>query len=186
VSDPAPAGAPVVPGVGTLFLAFLAIGATTFGGGVVAYLREVLVSRRRWLDDEEFLTALEISETLPGLNSVNMAILVGDRLRGVPGALVAFLGMTLPGTAVVLALGLAYASHGETPAIAGVLAGVGAAAAGLLTAVAIQLGRRQLTRLPDVLIIAAACIAVGGLRVSLVLVLLALGPIAVWWYRPRP
>jgi chromate transporter len=168
-----------------LFLTFLTIGATTFGGGVVAYLREFLVSRRRWLDDDGFLAALEISETLPGLNSVNMAILVGDRLRGVWGALAALVGMTLPGTVVVFALGFLYASHGATPAVAGVLAGVGAAATGLLAAVAIQLGRRQLTRFPDVLIIAIACVAAGGLRVPLVLVLLTLGSLAVWWYRPQ-
>jgi chromate transporter len=180
-----PPGPPRGPGIAGLFLTFLTIGATTFGGGVVAYLREVLVSRRRWLDDDGFLAALEISETLPGLNSVNMAILVGDRLRGVAGALAAFVGMTLPGTVAVFALGFLYASHGATPAVAGVLDGVGAAAAGLLAAVAIQLGRRQLTRFPDALIVAIACLAVGGLRLSLVLVLLTLGPFAVWWYRPR-
>ncbi|HVQ75916.1 MAG TPA: chromate transporter [Candidatus Binatia bacterium] len=183
---PIPAeSAPAPPGMGTLFLTFLVLGGTTFGGGVVAYLREVLVTRRRWIDDEEFLTALEISQALPGLNAVNMAILVGDRLRGVRGAVAAGLGITLPGTAVVFVLGLLYASHGETPAVAGVLAGVGAAAAGLLAAVAVQLGRRQLTQLPDAIIVAIACVAVGGFRVSLVVILLTLAPIAVWWYRPR-
>lgn len=185
MSDPIDPPVALAPSVGQLFFTFLVIGATTFGGGVVAYLREILVSQRRWLDDDDFLTGLEIAETMPGLNSVNMAILVGDRLRGVAGALAATAGMTLPGTAVVFALGLLYGAHGETPRVAGVLAGVGAAAAGLLAAVAIQLGRRQLALFPDVAIVAAACIAVGVMRWSLVLVLLTLGPIAVWLYRPR-
>lgn len=46
---------------------FLYIGATSFGGGVVAYLREHLVERQKWLDEDQFLAALEIGETVPGL-----------------------------------------------------------------------------------------------------------------------
>jgi chromate transporter len=68
-----------------IFLEFLLIGATSFGGGVVAYLRSGLVAKRHWLDDKEFLELLSISQTLPGLNATNMATLVGDRLGGVAG-----------------------------------------------------------------------------------------------------
>ena len=69
-----------------LFRTFLVLGATSFGGGGVASLREALVTERGWLDDEEFLGALEPSQTLPGLNATNMSVIVGDRLRGLPGA----------------------------------------------------------------------------------------------------
>ena len=44
-----------------------------------------MVSEAKWLDDEAFLDALEISETLPGLNAVNMRVIIGDNLRGIPG-----------------------------------------------------------------------------------------------------
>src|SRR5215470_1061386 len=91
----AAASAPSPVSLGELFRTFLVIGATSFGGGVVAYLRENLVTGRRWLDDQEFLAALEISQTLPGLNATNMSIIVGEKLCGVPGAIIAFLGMTL-------------------------------------------------------------------------------------------
>src|SRR5215469_7581878 len=79
-----------------IFLDFLLIGATSFGGGVVAYLRNSLVTKRAWLDDKAFVELLSISQSLPGLNSTNMAVLVGDRLRGIPGALAAIVGMCLP------------------------------------------------------------------------------------------
>ena len=52
-----------------IFREFLLIGATSFGGGVVAYLRNGLVTRRQWLDDKEFVELLSISQTLPGLNA---------------------------------------------------------------------------------------------------------------------
>src|SRR6516162_4243287 len=68
--------------VAEIFGAFLMIGATSFGGGVVAYLRDSLVAKHRWLDDKTFVELLSISQTLPGLNATNMAVLVGDRLRG--------------------------------------------------------------------------------------------------------
>src|ERR1700687_5428727 len=72
-----------------IFLEFLLIGATSFGGGVVAYLRSGLVGKREWLNDEEFVELLAISQSLPGLNATNMAILVGDKLRGIYGAIAA-------------------------------------------------------------------------------------------------
>ena len=72
------------PTLWRLFWVFLVMGATSIGGGVVGYLRAGLVARERWLDDQGFVELLSISQTLPGLNATNMAILVGDRLRGAP------------------------------------------------------------------------------------------------------
>jgi chromate transporter len=171
--------------LGTIFRTFLVIGATSFGGGVVAYLREALVRGRRWLDDEQFLAALEVSQTIPGLVAVNVSIIVGDRLRGLPGALVAFAGMTGPGTLAVTALGILYAAHGRNPALAEILRGVSAAAVGLLLFVTLQIGRRALRAPTDVVIALAACIGVGVFHLSLVAVLAVLGPLSVWHHRPR-
>ena len=56
--------------LGAIFRTFFAAGAISFGGGVVAYLREYVVHQQKWMDDEAFLDALELGETLPGLNSV--------------------------------------------------------------------------------------------------------------------
>src|ERR1700682_1708843 len=69
----------------TLFGVFFYIGAPSFGGGVVAYLREHLVSRRKWLDEDHFLASLEIGQTVPGLVSTNVSVIVGSHLRGVGG-----------------------------------------------------------------------------------------------------
>jgi chromate transporter len=102
-----------------IFFTFLAIGATSFGGGVVAYLRNSLVTAKGWLDEPQFLAALEISQTLPGLNATNMSVIVGDRLRGPRGAIAGFLGMTLPGGIVIFALGIAYSWVCQVEQLAG-------------------------------------------------------------------
>ena len=60
-----------------IFIEFLIIGATSFGG-VVPYLRNSLILKRHWVDDKEFVQLLSISQSLPGLNATNMAILVGE------------------------------------------------------------------------------------------------------------
>jgi len=168
---------PAVPLV-EIFLAFLFIGASSFGGGVVAHLRSMLVARKKWLDDEQFISALGISQTLPGLNATNMSVIVGDRLCGTAGAAAAFLGMTLPGSIVVLALGVLYASHSGNAGINAALVGVAAASVGLLAAVTFQIGQRL--RLPlDLSIAATTVILISFLHVPLPIVLLTMGPLSV-------
>lgn len=168
-----------------IFLTFLAIGATSFGGGVVAYLRASLVTKKGWLDDEGFLAALEISQALPGLNATNMSVIVGDRLRGVPGATVAFLGMTLPGAILVFLLGFFYASNAGNSMVNAALKGVGAASVGLLLAVTLQIGHKQLERRLDVFLVALTLVLISFVKVPLLYVLITVGPLAVFLYRPR-
>jgi len=167
-----------------IFTTFFTAGAISFGGGVVAYLREYVVHEHKWLDDEGFLDALELSETLPGLNSVNMSVIIGDRLRGVIGAALAVAGLLLPGMVVIMTLGVLWSSQRHNPYLRPVLVGVAASAVGLLTTVTLQLGHRQFTRLADLLFIGATFVAVSILKISLVIVLLTLGPLAIWYYRP--
>ena len=172
-------------GLGAVFRLFFMAGALSFGGGVVAYLREYIVAGAHWLDDEEFLGALEISETLPGLISVNLAVVIGDNMRGIPGAAAAVLGMMLPGTVMVMTLGILWQEHRHNEKLIRFLIGVAAAAVGMLLTVALRLGHKQLTHLPDLLIVLATFLAMSIFHFSLLTVLVVLGPLAVWLYRPK-
>jgi len=168
-----------------IFVAFLFIGATSFGGGVVAYLRDRLVGRYHWFDDESFLELLSISQTLPGLNATNMAVLAGDRLRGLPGAVVAILGICLPGALIMYVAGMTYRDIGDSTPGTAILKGVAAAAVGLILATTVQLGRKSLHHLPDLVFMALTVIGVNLLHQSVPSVLLVVGALAVFWYRPR-
>ena len=137
------------------------------------------------MDEDEFLSALEISQTLPGLNATNMSVLVGDRLRGTIGAVVALLGMTLPGTIVMFTLGILYGQHSHRPMVGAALAGVAAAAVGLLLATTIQIGRRELSGVVDLVLMIATCLAISVFHWSLLTTLGAIAPLAILWYRPR-
>lgn len=180
-----PAGAtkrPKAP-LGEIFLTFLIIGATSFGGGTFAYLHNSLVLKKNWLTEDDFLAALSVSEALPGLNAANMSIIVGDRLRGIPGAFIAFLGMTLPGALFILALAVIYASHHDNPWVEKALIGVGAASVGLLASIALQLGKKQFSHALDLVVIAVTVVMISFLHISLVWVLLTVGPVAYLLFR---
>lgn len=173
------------PSVLQIFLEFLIIGATSFGGGVVAYLRNSLVNKRAWLDDKGFVELLAISQSLPGLNSTNMAILTGDRLCGLAGALAGIVGICLPGGLLMFAVGMVYHQHGDHALATAALKGVAAAAVGLILATAVQLGKKSLEHTADAVFVVVTVLGVNRLHQSVLTVLVAVGLIATIWYRPR-
>ena len=169
-----------------IFTGFLMIGATSVGGGLVAYLRRGLVAKRGWVDDPTFVQMLSISEALPGLNGTNIAILAGDRLRGARGAIAAIVGICLPGALIMFAVALGYHAHGDRPVVSAMLATITAAAVGLVFSVTVQLGQNMLKRISDFGFVALTVLLVHWLHLSILFVLLGVGAFAIWWYRPRP
>src|SRR5262249_47703712 len=165
-----------------IFRVFLLIGATSFGGGVMAYLRSSLVEKHGWLDDEGFVQLLALSQSLPGLNSTNMAVLVGDRLRGSLGALVAIAGICLPGAVLIFFVGMLHRQHGARPLVTAAFHGVTAAAVGLVAAVALQIGRKVLTRVDDLAFVVLAAIGVSVLHQSVLIVLFVVSAAPPPWH----
>ncbi len=174
-----------LPSVMDVFVTFLVIGATSFGGGVVAYLRNALVSKKKWLDDKEFLELMSISNTLPGLNATNMSILAGDRLRGTVGAVAAMIGMCLPGLIFMTAAGILYGEHGNRPIVTAMLKGVAAAAVGLIAATWYQIGKKTVRGFYDAFFILAAVVCINHFKLSVPVVLLAVGALAIFANRPH-
>lgn len=168
-----------------LFKEFLVIGAVSFGGGIMAYERFLLIEKRKWLTVDEFMATLAISQTMPGLNSVNIAVLAGDRLRGTSGAVAAAFGLILPGMIFVLIAGVAYSAGEDHPLVNMLLAGVAAGATGLLTSVTYKIGNQHFKRLKSIAIIAATFVLMSFLKLSLVWVIVIMGPLALFMYRPR-
>jgi chromate transporter len=119
------------------------------------------------------------------LNSTNMSVIVGRKLRGPAGALVAVLGMVLPGAVIVTALGFAYVALRHDPKVAVILTGVAAAAVGLLLQVTLKIGWKQLIRPEDLLFVVVVFVLVGVFHVSLLVTLVTLAPLAIWMNRPR-
>ena len=167
-----------------IFWQFLIVGATSFGGGIVAYLKELLVTRHRWVDSDEFIVMLSISQTMPGLNSVNIAILMGDRLRGALGACAAATGLLLPGGLIVLGIGLLYGINSDHPLANYVLGGVASAAAALLATVTWNLGERTFKKRKSLALVVLTFVLMSIVKWPLYLVLAVVLPLALFIYRP--
>lgn len=86
-----------------LFLAFLEIGAVSFGGGygMLALIRETVITNS-WLTESEFLNFLAVSESTPGPIAVNMATFIGASQGGILGSFLATLGVVLPSFLIIL------------------------------------------------------------------------------------
>ena len=167
-----------------VFIQFLMIGAISFGGGIIAYERILLVEKRKWLSPDDFMGYLAISQTMPGLNSVNLAVLSGDHLRGVRGAISATIGLILPGSLFVLAIGIAYAKNTDHPLANLILAGIAAAACGLLAAITYRIGDQHWKHLKSLIIIVVTFCLMSIVKLSLPLVLLIMAPVCLYLYRP--
>ena len=168
-----------------LFWQFMVIGAVSFGGGIIAYEQILLVEKKKWLDLDDFMATLAISQTMPGLNSVNMAVLTGDRLRGILGAIAAGLGLILPGAAFVLIVGIAYMAKPDHPIANLLLAGIAAGATGLLAAITYKIGQGHLRHIISCVIIITTFVLMSIFKLPLAIVLLIMAPVALFIYRPR-
>jgi chromate transporter len=167
-----------------VFLEFLIIGATSFGG-VVPYLRSNLVTKRKWLDDKEFVEMLSISQSLPGLNATNMAVQVGEKLCGFAGSVAAVIGICLPGGVLMYFVGIFYRIHGDHPWSTAALKGVTAAAVGLILWTVLDLSKRALAHSWDLIFVVATAVAVEGFHWSVPRALLIMGAIAILFHAPR-
>jgi chromate transporter len=129
---------------------------------------------------EEFNEAFAVSQFLPGANVVNLAVIFGGRLHGAAGAAVALAGLLIPPVTIVLILGALYGRYGDVDALQRVLAGLAAAAAGLIGAMVIKMSAPLLREgVPALAVAAAGFVAVGFLRYPLPLVLIVLAPLSI-------
>jgi chromate transporter len=176
----------IIPTVPDLFLGFVKIALSGFGG-VLAWARRVIVAERRWMTADEFNELFALCQFLPGPNIVNFSIIYGFRVRGASGAAAAVLGLLGPPTALMIVLGSLYSRYGALPEVRGALIGLAAAAAGLLISTAVSMAEPLPRKgIGSVLIAGAALVAVGVLQWPLLVVLVVLVPlsIALAWRRP--
>jgi chromate transporter len=168
-----------------LFLIFLRLGCTSFGGPIahLGYLRHEFVERRRWLDDEAYADLVALCQFTPGPASSKIGIALGASQAGIAGGIAAWLGFTLPSAAIMVAFGYGLQVMGEGEA--GWLHGLKIAAVAVVTQAVWSMGRNLC---PDRLrasfaILAALLILVWSSAISQIAAIAA-GGIAGWRLLP--
>lgn len=91
-----------------LFWSFFKIGGFTFGGGwaMISLIEKEIVDRRKWIDRQEFLDLLAVSQSLPGILAVNISVAVGDKLRGMRGSVAAAVGTIILPFLIILGIAI--------------------------------------------------------------------------------
>jgi len=154
-------------------------------GGVIPWARWMVVERKGWLTPHEFNEVMTLSQMLPGGNIVNMAVILGHRYQGLPGALASVFGLVAAPFGIVIVMAMVYDRIRDFEGVGATLEAVSAAAVGLIVAMALKM-LSTLKEEPAALAIAAISFTgIGLLRLPLISTLFVLGPLSVAfaWYR---
>ncbi|HEY7318070.1 MAG TPA: chromate efflux transporter [Candidatus Binatia bacterium] len=180
--------APTRPSLGSLFLSFLKLGATAFGGpAMVPYIGKMAVERNGWIDDRTFRDGVALCQTIPGATAMQTAAYVGFRARGVSGATASFVGFGLPAFLLMIGLSVFYArTHALAPVVA-VFNGLAAVVVAIVANATVMFGKTFLKDLRAVgIALIAAILFALGVSPILVIVLAALAGLVVSDESPPP
>ena len=176
------------PRFGEALRFWLLLGCISFGGpaGQIAIMHNELVDKRRWIDEEPFLRALNFCMLLPGPEAMQLATWLGWRLHGVRGGIAAGMLFVLPAALLMGLLSWVYLSWQSLPVMSGVVFGLQAAVLGIIVHAAERIGGRVL-KTPFAVVLALVALAAISLRVPFPLLLIAAA--ASGWFalkfRPR-
>ncbi len=161
------------------FRVFARIGLLSFGGpaGQIALMHRELVEQRSWLDEQEYLRALNFCMLLPGPEAMQLATYAGWRLHGVKGGLMAGLLFVLPGAAVVLVITVLYSLFGRLPLVEAAFFGIKAAVLAIVIEALLRVSKRALKLRVHWIIATLAFFALFVFAVPFPLVIAAAGTV---------
>lgn len=160
------------------------VGLFSFGGGLTAWFHREVVQVRGWMTDDEFFSGYSLAQILPGVNSTNMAVYIGQHLRGAIGSTTALLGLLTGPFVIVIAAAAVYHHLVALPGFPAIMAGVAAAAVGMMFRLGMTSARGGLRHIPSLLVLVATFIAIGIMQWPLLPVLAVLAPLSIalsWW-----
>ena len=163
------------PVLTNLFLSFLKLGATAFGGpAMVPYIGRLAVEQEKWLDDSTFRDGVALCQTIPGATAMQTAAYVGFRARGVAGAAASFIGFGLPAFLLMIGLSAFYARSHTLPPVVSVFNGLQTIVVAIVANATLSFGK-TLKGFKDVIVaVIAASMFALGLSPILVILLAAL------------
>jgi chromate transporter len=147
----------------------------------------VLVDKRRWLTDSEFVEVLSLGQALPGPNVINASVVIGARFHGAVGSVIAVAALLFAPLAIVLVLAALYGHYGDLAVTRRIFSGVAAAAAGLVLATGIKMAIRLPRGWITVGITALTFVGAALLRIPLLWILALMAPLSItlaWRSRP--
>lgn len=174
-------------GLFNLFLLFVKIGLVTIGGGyvMIPLLQKEFVDKRKLMETREFCDVMAIAQAGPGGVAINSSTVVGYKLAGIPGAVIATLGTILPSFVVIILLAIYLAYAKDSRVLKGFLAGASPAVVGVLLVGAYSLGKEVIEDLRGAFLAAGSFVAVIFFNIHPVLVIIIAGVCGYFCYRNK-
>ncbi|MBQ6475983.1 MAG: chromate transporter [Clostridia bacterium] len=167
----------------TLFFTMMYISAFTFGGGfvIITFMKRKFVDELHWIDETEMLDMTALAQSSPGAIAVNAAILVGWKIHGFPGMIVAVLGTIIPPMAILSVISLFYQLFATNQYVALVLKGMQSGVAAVILDVSLSLGINVVKnkRWIHIALMAASFIATFFFKVNVMWIILAAAVIGI-------
>ncbi|HHV61667.1 MAG TPA: chromate transporter [Firmicutes bacterium] len=169
--------APTVRLIFQIFSVFLSIGAFTFGGGyaMVPLIQRDIVERRKWLEREDFIDSLAVAQSAPGPIAINVAVMTGYKIAGVPGAIVATAGAALPSFVTLLVVASFFLGIQDVPEVQAFLKGMRPAIVSLILASVISIGKTAIVDRIGLVVSVLALIGLVGLNLHPIIVIVLAG-----------
>lgn len=164
-----------------LFIVFFKLGAFTIGGGIamLPLLQNTLINEKKWFTKEEFMDIVAVCQSLPGVVAINMATYVGYKKKGLAGSIVSTFGVVIPSFTMILIIAKFITSLGDNSVLMGAMAGLRAAALGMVAVAMIQLMPAAVKSKWSLLAAVAAFTLIAVLRVNTAYVILLFAVIGI-------
>ena len=129
-----------------LFLTFAKVGVCTFGGGyaMLPILQREVVEKKGWATDGELTDYFAVGQCTPGIIAVNTATFIGFKYKGIPGGILATLGVVFPSLIIITAIAAFLSNFADIPMVRHALAGINAAVVALIASSVVKLGKSTL------------------------------------------
>ena len=158
-----------------LYLAFLKIGAFTFGGGLamMPMLQKELIEKKHWLTEEDLIDYYAIGQSTPGIIAVNVATFVGYKRFGWFGGIIGTLGVVTPSWVIIMLLASAISSVDKYPLAQKALKGINVAVAALLTSVIVKFSKKTIKNVWNAVFMLLAFVLIYFFKVQSVWIIIA-------------
>lgn len=173
-----------------MFISFFKIGAFTIGGGyaMLPLIQREVVKNKKWIDEEDFLDMVVVSQSAPGPLAVNISVFTGYKVRGIPGLIATVLGATLPSFLIIILVASIFIGIESNPIVESIFKGIRPAVVALIAVPVIRLGVSAKVNKKNFILPASVAILVAFLNVNpiyVILSLIALGLIVVFIRRRK-
>ena len=174
----------VSPSFSRIFLRFLVLGITAFGGpAMVIYIQRLAVDQERWLNEVTFRKGVALCQAVPGATAMQAAAYVGLKVRGIFGAFVAFVGFGLPAVILIAILSMLYVWINPIPSVSIFFTGLQAIVVAIIAAATIMFGRQLITH-PLHIILAGIAAGLFIFGINPIIIILESGLLGLIFLRP--